>query len=403
MLLFVFSSFTVFAVTYSDDVPIEDNCGNKITLRVVRTLTNVSGECGLVKCEVNNTPLNNSGQYIDEYDNMVWDNGNSIAEIYSFSQPVYFFYQNNGIYGIDFSVDVVTFCGTFSLVFTPPEYQNAITVLGCSEDACTSSFSYCDFYLDPEPDGWVGQMPMLESVSYIDPVSGAQTLDASNNNDGFQFPYYGRVAIDCGYHPNLFDFVNDMNGYLIQSGIGGACEFYYTELPNYCKRYVRYMNTGVFFYEMDILDKNFYYEPGPIPVCTPLPGQKNNTVFVSPDFPISYDCLPGTVVNDATDVDEILSNIDKLSVSKSTDLDKSRESEIHCYPNIVIDDFTIYNKTGNKYKVDIYTLSGQLVKEIDLHDKLIRLNVSDYKQGMYFVRMYNIDTGITKIEKIIRQ
>ena len=403
----MFSSIAAYAVTYTNDVSIQDNCGNIIKLWVVRTLTNVSGECGLVKCEVNITPLNNSGQYIDEYDNMVWDNGNSTAEIYSFSQPVYFFYQYNGIYGIDFSVDVVTYCGTFNLVFTPPEYENVITVLGCNEDACTSSFSYCDFFISMKEEkemGWEGSMPMLQSVSYIDPVLGTQTLDVSNNNiAGFQFPYYGRVADDCDFHPNLFDFVNDMNGYLIQSGIGGVCEFYYTDLPFYCKRYVRYINTDVFFYEMDILEENFYYVIGPNPVCQPLPGTMPITVLVSPDFPISYDCLPGSIANDNTDVSEMLNNIETMSGSLSAGFDISKESEIHCYPNIVIDDFTIYNKIGNKYKVDIYSLSGQLVKEIDLKDRLIKLNISDIEKGMYFVRMHNLDSGITKTEKIIKQ
>ncbi len=387
-----------------------DNCGNDIELRVIRTLSNVSGECGLVKCEVNVIELNNSGQYIDKYDNMEWDNGNSVAQVYDFSTPVYFFYQYNGIYGIDFSMDIVTYCGTFSYVFTPPEFNNVITVLGCDEDNCTSSFSYCEFYLesdDPILEEWKmyggnGQMPKLYSIKYIDPIGGIQTLDASNNGI-FHFPYYGRVANDCGFHPNLFDFVNDMNKYLIQSGIGGVCEFYYTDLPNYCKRYVRYLNTRVFFLEMICDVENFYYEIAPIPVCGFPPSSKDKIVAISPDFPVSTACLPGNLISEDLDNDEILMKIDMLSRGVSTNVNNKNESVIYCYPNITDTDLFIDNRNKGEYKVNIYSLSGEIIKQFEVDKNNMKVNISDCKPGMYFIRFYNQESGNIKTDKIIIQ
>ena len=400
----MFWGLVAHAMTYTDHVDFADNCNHKISLVVTRTLSNVSGECGLVQCDVNIVAVNNSAQYIDEYENMIWDNGSAIAQIYDFNQSVFFFYPYNGIYGIDFSVDIVTYCGTFHYEFTPPEYDNVITVLGCTEDACTSSFSYCDFYLDPTPDGWPGQLPMLESVFYLDPVLGMQTLDASNNGSIFDFPYYGRVTQDCGYHPNLFDFVNDMNSYLGQSGIGGNCEFYYTDLPFYCKRYIRFHNTGVFFYEIGVTDVKFDYTISPIPICKPdwltfVP----NLVSLSLDFPISTACLPEGIVNGNSDLNK--ETLDKVKYGRELTLNNEleRKTDIQCYPNITSTEFIIENSLRNKYSVDIYSVSGQLIKQFNLYNQIKKINVSDFKSGIYIIRFSNLDKGGIQVEKLIVQ
>jgi hypothetical protein len=405
LVLLLFSWVSVYAVTYIDYVDTLDSCSNHISFKVERTLSNVSGECGLVKCEVTITPQNGSGQYIEEYDNMVWDNGQAIAEIYDFNQPVYFFYQYNGIYGIDFSIDIVTYCGTLHYVFTPPKYENVINVLGCSENNCTSSFNYCEFYLDTllVPDDWDDQMPMLDSVSYLDPVSGMQTLNATNSFGIFHFPYYGHDAVDCDFHPNLFDFVNDMNEYLIQSGIGGNCEFYYTNQQFYCKRYIRYLNTGVFFIEMDITDRNFKHFIGTIPVCDFPGGFINKSVNISSDFSISMDCLPGNLLNSDSDIDEILNGFQKNNYEITLENDLGIDLNIHCYPSITDSDIFIENKMGNKYKVDIYSLSGQLKEEFDFERTYIKVDISAYNSGLYFISFHDLKTGKKKIEKIIKQ
>jgi len=386
----VFSYFAVYAVTYTDNIEFIDNCYNKIELRVIRTLSNVSGECGLVKCEVNVIELNNSGQYIDKYDNMEWDNGNSIAQVYDFNTPVYFFYQYNGIYGIDFSMDIVTYCGTFSYEFN----DNVITVLGCDEDNCSSSFSYCEFYLEENPPGWLGQIPKLYSVSYLDPNNGPQTLDGSNNYGIFNFPYYGNIANTCDLHPNLFDFVNDMNKFLIQSGIGGVCEFYYTDLPNYCKRYVRYLNTGVSFSEMNCEVHKFVS-------CIVLPPQYLNPVYPSPDFPVSTACLTGSFVNGENNTGEILENIQISGMSSI--INEKIKTGIYCYPNIAKCDLFINNLLVGKYKAKIYSLSGQIIKQFEIDNKLLKVSIADFEPGMYFIRYYNEENGHIETEKIIVQ
>ena len=404
----MFWGVSSYAVTYVDHIDFKDDCGNKIILKVTRTLTNVYGQCGSVQCNVNIEPEDNSGQYIDKYENMVWDNGSAIAQIYDFNQSVYFFYPYNGIYGIDFSVGIVTYCGTFHYEFSPPEFDNVITVLGCTEDACTSSFNYCEFYLDLEdiPEKWENseQMPKLKSVSYIDPVLGIQTLDESNNGNIFDFPYFGRDANVCGYHPNLFDFVNDMNEYLVQSGIGGNCEFYYTNLPSYCKRYIRFHNTGVFFYEMGVTDYPFYYEAGSPPYCEIAPENPvDNPVSPSLDFPISTACLPEGVVNENSDVNKETMDIVKYVSKLALNNELEKKTGVQCYPNITSTEFFIENSLRNKYRVNIYSLSGQLIKQFSLYNQIKKIDVSSFNQGMYIIRFRDLENGGIQVKKLIVQ
>jgi hypothetical protein len=58
---------------------------------------------------------------------------------------------------------------------------------------------------------------------------------------------------------------------------------------------------------------------------------------------------------------------------------------------------------GNKYKVDIYSLSGQLKEEFDFERTYIKVDISAYNSGLYFISFHDLKTGKKKIEKIIKQ
>jgi Rps23 Pro-64 3,4-dihydroxylase Tpa1-like proline 4-hydroxylase len=154
---------------------------------------------------------------------------------------------------------------------------------------------------------------------------------------------------------------------------------------------------------MDITDRNFKHFIGTIPVCDFPGGFINKSVNISSDFSISMDCLPGNLLNSDSDIDEILNGFQKNNYEITLENDLGIDLNIHCYPSITDSDIFIENKMGNKYKVDIYSLSGQLKEEFDFERTYIKVDISAYNSGLYFISFHDLKTGKKKIEKIIKQ
>jgi hypothetical protein len=401
--ILVLSTLSLNATVYTNIESIEDNCGNKIVLQVVRTVTNVPYDCGKVKCIVQVTPLS-GGQYIDEYDNIIWESGSAIQQIYDLNEEVFFFFPNNGIYNITFEFDVVTFCGTFNF-----QYDNYVTVYGCTEDNCTSSFSYCDFFLDPSIWDPYHQQPELIEFRYTDPDYGNQIINATNNPNGiFSFPYYSHEArVGCpDLRPNLFDFTADMNTFLNLSNSGnpgtenlfGTAEFHYLSLPTYCKRYMRFLSSGVFFTRLVFIHEDF-------PSCLPsgyINNGQDHNVWPTLDFPISNECLLPGQVNDI-ELKELLSDYENPSIQLTNTNKNKQPKNKYCYPSITSHNLMINNNDNSKIEISIFSISGHQLYSFLLFDNQKSIDISNFQNGLYFVRIQNKLTDKVNIEKIIKQ
>ncbi|CAN1570621.1 Secretion system C-terminal sorting domain [Flavobacteriaceae bacterium] len=88
----------------------------------------------------------------------------------------------------------------------------------------------------------------------------------------------------------------------------------------------------------------------------------------------------------------------KTSTLATTDFDVL--NDIYIYPNPASNYFVLNTNTT---KVQIYAISGQLVKTFDKSQaKDHQYNVSDLESGMYFVRIYNEENKV-KVMKFIKQ
>ncbi|HHH54460.1 MAG TPA: hypothetical protein ENK91_12435, partial [Bacteroidetes bacterium] len=386
MLLFVFSSLGVNAFNFVSTEDFEDNCGNKIVVEVIRNINNVVYDCGKVKCELQINTIQ-GGQFIDEYDNIIWTSGTAYTEIYNLNEVAYFNFDNPGIYNIELDFDVVTFCGTFSF-----HYDNFIVVNGCDSEYCSSSFSYCDFfYVGVLPNGANPppaneQMPILVDFRYTDPDYGNQIINSNNNYGIFTFPYYCHVTDDCGFHPNLFDFVNDLNVFLNLSNSGipqtenlfGTTEFHYISQGYYCKRYIRTFNTGILITKLNFIHSNF-----------DKPNCSTGTIFnanlypawITTDFPSSNSCLVPSGQNDQETENYFLN----FEQEKKFNLEYRGQSNpinsIYCYPNIVSDNITIYNQGLLPLELFIYSGTGKFIKKLSSKELKKNIDVSKFPKG----------------------
>ncbi len=75
-------------------------------------------------------------------------------------------------------------------------------------------------------------------------------------------------------------------------------------------------------------------------------------------------------------------------------------NEIYLYPNPASTYFTLNTNTS---KVEIFSITGQLVKSFNKNQKIDHhYGISDLNNGMYLVRMYN-DENQVKVMKFIKQ
>jgi len=129
---------------------------------------------------------------------------------------------------------------------------------------------------------------------------------------------------------------------------------------------------------------------------------------INPSFPYTgtwYNLMDNTTIN-VTDVNATLlipSGQFLIYGNKPTTLDTNDFGfleEVHLYPNPSSSYFTINTNTT---KVEIYSLSGQLVKSF--HENQSKENhfpVSDLSKGMYFVKALNENNEI-KVMKLLKQ
>lgn len=79
--------------------------------------------------------------------------------------------------------------------------------------------------------------------------------------------------------------------------------------------------------------------------------------------------------------------IDDFTVSDVTSLEETAESMMSIYPNPAKNIVTVDGGELNIDQVQIYNTMGQMITSKEANSSKLQLNVSDYKAGMYFIRM----------------
>lgn len=102
---------------------------------------------------------------------------------------------------------------------------------------------------------------------------------------------------------------------------------------------------------------------------------------------------------------ESVAKVFTLTINKTTGLVYSNlESDIQLYPNPTTDYITISGATENNYikSIYLYNTVGNLCKVIDVNEKEINIDLSDYHSGVYFMKI-KLMNGAHKTIKVIKK
>jgi len=107
-----------------------------------------------------------------------------------------------------------------------------------------------------------------------------------------------------------------------------------------------------------------------------------------------YEEVAGTVVvnNEDETVNVILTIIG---------ITETKNSEIKLYPNPAINSITLEKPQKSSSLVEIYTVSGQIVKSVEWNDKSIDIDISDLMSGVLFMKIKT--NRVVEIFKVIKQ
>ena len=80
---------------------------------------------------------------------------------------------------------------------------------------------------------------------------------------------------------------------------------------------------------------------------------------------------------------------------------KETMSLVRVYPNPAGDFLFVENLSGNN-SIRISNIVGQQVRQVDTHDSLFELNISDLESGVYLIQITN-ESGMKKVEKFLKK
>lgn len=77
------------------------------------------------------------------------------------------------------------------------------------------------------------------------------------------------------------------------------------------------------------------------------------------------------------------------------------EMDIKAYPNPVVDFITFSGLITDKNSIEVYAYNGKLLKTFETTEKELKVDFSNYADGVYFVRITNTENNYS-VEKIIK-
>ena len=108
-------------------------------------------------------------------------------------------------------------------------------------------------------------------------------------------------------------------------------------------------------------------------------------------FNVSYEQLADTTGNVNIDQSDVLKVIELSGVDG---IGEQNLAKVLVYPNPAGENVTIERAAG--YEMVIYSTSGQIMQQKVLHSNLESINLAAYPKGIYFIRLKNDATVITK-------
>ncbi|MCD4771949.1 MAG: T9SS type A sorting domain-containing protein [Bacteroidales bacterium] len=79
----------------------------------------------------------------------------------------------------------------------------------------------------------------------------------------------------------------------------------------------------------------------------------------------------------------------------------SNNGEINIYPNPAFDEVNISMQKEDVYKLEVYSVNGELVRSALVDGSIFKTDISDLTKGIYFVRISSINSKNVSIKKLI--
>jgi len=91
----------------------------------------------------------------------------------------------------------------------------------------------------------------------------------------------------------------------------------------------------------------------------------------------------------------LYSNSGKCSCSNGSGINIKIET-FNIFPNPTNDVFTIYNNFTEIYNVQVYNISGVLIKELYNCQNIINVDLSSYSNGIYVIKVFTTTFSIIR-------
>ena len=109
---------------------------------------------------------------------------------------------------------------------------------------------------------------------------------------------------------------------------------------------------------------------------------------------------PGSILEFTYQVQSEAKAITEL-LTESKVQDDLRDKSIDVYPNPAIDYFVIYNYKLTNSQIQLYDISGKLIKNMQSKDLATRVDVSNLSNGVYILTIKSPDSKNIRTEKIV--
>jgi hypothetical protein len=408
MFLIAFSSFNLSAQTYTYNGTIPVSVGIGSCERVtsvnydIKMKHNDNGQCGEWIFSVAFPQLSNGNTFSPNPKWVGWRN--VVTNEIEYGSEIAFYVSSQQA-NIELSFIIEDMCNVQHRFSFGPFY------ISQSETCFTgrSIMNYCDL-----TDGCITtpNQDYYERLSWFylyDPVNDECLLFNSNNNPGniFRFPYKIYSDGNCDLIPpdaDLYDFIDDLNLYLLTYGHSGSASIKHYSIPLECKIKIKLLNSDLVFHKFYEDCYKLFYKVDQFGLCYDswillngfLLQRAEVEEFAGIDLSGLWTC-PGPGGNKNYDYED-------NDYADKNDLINFFDFVI--YPNITNDEISIEWSIiqDSNYKLTIFNTVGDLIVEKNIENKYneMKLNIKNYKAGVYYISLYSYLTGKNIVHKFIK-
>ena len=395
--------------SYTGNIPIdisEGDCEFHSSVNYDITMKHLdNGECGSWLFSVIFPQLSNGSTYDPKDEWVGWRNIVTHEVEYGDEIP---FRVSSPIAYIELSFIVEVTCNNNHIkqfkITTGPFYisQNETCNIG------RSVLNYCDMTRGCITQDFLNHYDRLSWLFLYDPVNEECIELNSTNNPGniFRFPYKIYSDGNCELtppDPDLWDFVDDLNTYLSTFGHTGHAFIKHYSVPFECKMKIKLVDSDLVLHKVYHNCYKLFFEEDEYGLCQNpqilfdglAPRHRAEVEeFAGVDLTELWLCPgPGGIKNHNNDndiYDDLIPDFDFV-----------------IYPSIVNDELSMewnYDQ-DSKYILSIYNMGGKLMLSKILDGKVLKekIDIKDYKPGLYFISVSSELTGNKKVLKFVKQ